>query len=375
MKAILFTPKEYEDESISLAETAGYEVIKVYYIKGETNPKYFVGQDKIEELKNNDSFDTLIIFDGLKSRHFINLQKEFPQKKILDKIFLLLEIFALHAGSAEAKLQIELARLNHELPILKDLFRKAKLGEQQGLLGSGVYGIEPKIRLYKKKIARIKEELRKLKEINERRSQERMHGSNFIVAISGYANSGKSTLFNVLTGGNQKVDSSLFTTTSPKRKAAYVNGERVVFVDTVGFIRGIPPEIVESFYVTLSEIKYSDLILLLFDISQEERTLLDMMQSAFRTLRDIGISGKPIIICLNKADLEPNYEEKAELVRRKATELYSPILDVLPISALKGINIELLRDKISRLASSRRSTSLGYTTGPREIKESQPTSF
>jgi GTPases len=140
VKAILFTPKEYEDESVSLAETAGYEVIKVYYIKGETNPKYFVGQDKVEELKNSDSFDTLIIFDGLKSRHFINLQKEFPQKKILDKIFLLLEIFALHAGSAEAKLQIELARLNHELPILKDLFRKAKLGEQQGLLGSGVYG-------------------------------------------------------------------------------------------------------------------------------------------------------------------------------------------------------------------------------------------
>ncbi len=375
MKAILFTPKDLESESLGLAETAGYEVVKVYYIKGEVNTKYFIGQDKLEELKSRDGYEALIVFGELKSRHFINLQKELPGKKIVDKVFLLLEIFALHAGSTEAKIQIELARLNHELPILKDLYRRSKMGEQQGLLGAGAYGVEPQIKLYKRKIVRIKEELRKLKELNEKRSQERSSSVGFTVAIAGYANSGKSTLFNVLTGGNQKVDKSLFTTTSPKRKATTIGGEKVVFVDTVGFIRGIPPEIVESFYVTLSEIKYSDLILMLFDVSQDAETLIDMLQSAIRTLRDIGVSGKPMIICLNKIDLDPDYQDKIKVVQEKANELYSPVLDVIPISALKGINIELLRDKISRLISSRKSTSSGSITGQRGIKESQLTSF
>jgi GTP-binding protein HflX len=375
VKAILFTPKDLESESLGLAETAGYEVVKVYYIKGEVNTKYFIGQDKLEELKSRDGYEALIVFGELKSRHFISLQKELPGKKIVDKVFLLLEIFALHAGSTEAKIQIELARLNHELPILKDLYRRSKMGEQQGLLGAGAYGVEPQIKLYKRKIVRIKEELRKLKELNEKRSQERSSSVGFTVAIAGYANSGKSTLFNVLTGGNQKVDKSLFTTTSPKRKATTIGGEKVVFVDTVGFIRGIPPEIVESFYVTLSEIKYSDLILMLFDVSQDAETLIDMLQSAIRTLRDIGVSGKPMIICLNKIDLDPDYQDKIKVVQEKANELYSPVLDVIPISALKGINIELLRDKISRLISSRKSTSSGSITGQRGIKESQLTSF
>ncbi|MGC9104851.1 MAG: GTPase HflX [Thermoprotei archaeon] len=375
MRAILFTPKDLESESVGLAETAGYEVVKVYYVKGETNTKYYIGQDKLQELKSVGGYDAVIVFGELKSRHFINLQKELPGKKIVDKVFLLLEIFALHAGSTEAKMQIELARLSHELPILKDLYRRSKMGEQQGLLGAGAYGVEPQIKLYKRKIVRIKEELRKLKELNEKRSQERSSSVDFTVAIAGYANSGKSTLFNVLTNGHQKVDKSLFTTTSPKRKATVINGEKVVFIDTVGFIRGIPPEIVESFYVTLSEIKYSDLILMLFDASQDVGTLIDMLQSAIRTLRDIGVSGKPMILCLNKIDLDPNYRDKVKVVQEKANELYSPVLDVIPISALKGTNIELLRDKISRLISLRKSTSSGSITGRRGIKESQLTSF
>ena len=374
MKAVLFTYKNYLEESVALSETAGYEVKQVYYIKGETNPNFFIGRDKVEKLKG-ENFDAIIIFDTLKSRHFVHLQKEFPGKKIIDKVFLLLEIFALHAGSKEAKLQIELARLKHELPIIKDVYRRSKIGEQQGLLGAGIYGVEPQLRLYERKIARIREELEKLRSINELRSEERGKVADLVVAIAGYANSGKSTLFNALAHGNQKVDKSMFTTTSPKRKAVECCGGKVLFIDTVGFIRGIPPEIIESFYVTLSEIKYADYILLLFDITQGDEVLEEMVRSAFRTLREIGISGKPILICLNKADAVPKEEIgiKINLISSLVESLYSPIDGVMPISALKGYNLDLIWDKISRRMSLKRSTCSGSTIGLRETKGLQRT--
>ena len=374
MKAVLFTYKKYLEESLALSETAGYDVKEVYYIKGETNPNFFIGFDKVEKLKEKD-FDALIIFDTLKSRHFIHLQKELPGKKIVDKVFLLLEIFALHAGSKEAKLQIELARLKHELPIVKDVYRRTKLGEQQGLLGAGIYGVEPQLRLYERKIARLKEDLEKLRKINESRSEERRKSADLAVAIAGYANSGKSTLFNALVKGNQKVDNSMFTTTSPKRKAVHLDDGKVLFIDTVGFIRGIPPEIVESFYVTLSEIKYADYILLLFDVTQDLDQLEEMVRSAFRTLREIGISGKPVLICLNKADLVPEEEVrvKSEAVSNIASQLYSPIDGVLAISALKGYNLELIWERVSRQMKLKRSTYLGSITGQKETRELRPT--
>ena len=374
MKAVLFTYKKYLEESLALSETAGYDVKEVYYIKGETNPNFFIGFDKVEKLKEKD-FDALIIFDTLKSRHFIHLQKELPGKKIVDKVFLLLEIFALHAGSKEAKLQIELARLKHELPIVKDVYRRTKLGEQQGLLGAGIYGVEPQLRLYERKIARLKEDLEKLRKINESRSEERRKSADLAVAIAGYANSGKSTLFNALVKGNQKVDNSMFTTTSPKRKAVHLDNGKVLFIDTVGFIRGIPPEIVESFYVTLSEIKYADYILLLFDVTQDLDQLEEMVRSAFRTLREIGISGKPVLICLNKADLVPEEEVrvKSEAVSNIASQLYSPIDGVLAISALKGYNLELIWERVSRQMKLKRSTYSGSITGQKETRELRPT--
>ncbi|BFI75300.1 GTPase HflX [Sulfurisphaera ohwakuensis] len=349
MKAILFTADEYKDEALSLAETAFYEIAKIYKIPKKPNPNFYIQKDKVEEIKKLNDIDAIIIFDLLKSRHFINLNKELLGKKILDKVILLLEIFALHAGSKEAKLQIELAKLKYELPILKDMYKKAKITEQQGPLGAGVYGVESTIRLYQRRIVKIRKELEEIKKAKE----DQIRRVNFnSVAIVGYTNAGKTTIFNYLTGLNQKVDSSMFTTTSPKRYAIPIDGKKIMLVDTVGFIRGIPPQIIEAFFVTLSEAKYANALLLVLDSSLSSTLLVEMLQSSLEILRELGISGKPMIIALNKIDKnneEKEVEDKVNLVKELANSLYTPIIDVIPVSALKGINMNILRDKILAL--------------------------
>ncbi|BFH73368.1 GTPase HflX [Sulfurisphaera javensis] len=349
MKAILFTAEEYKDEALSLAETALYDVVKIYKLPKKPNPNFYIQKDKLEEIKKLDDVDTIIVFDLLKSRHFINLNKELLGKKILDKVLLLLEIFALHAGSKEAKLQIELARMKYELPILKDLYKKTKITEQQGPLGAGVYGVESAIRLYQRRIVKIRKELEELKKIRE----DQIKRTNFnSIAIVGYTNAGKTTIFNYLTGLNQKVDSSMFTTTSPKRYAIPLDGKKILLVDTVGFIRGIPPQIVEAFFVTLSEAKYANALLLVLDSSLSSTLLVEMLQSSLEILRELGISGKPMIIALNKIDKNANdneLREKIDLVKELSSTLYTPVIDVIPVSALKGINMNLLRDRLLTL--------------------------
>jgi len=349
VKAVLFTSEEYKDEALSLAETALYEVVKIYKSPRKPNPKFYIQTDKVEEIKNMEEVEAIIIFDLLRSRHFINLNKELLGKKILDKVLLLLEIFALHAGSKEAKLQIELARLRYELPILKDMYKRSKITEQQGPLGAGVYGVESAIRLYQRRIVKIKKELEELKNARE----EQIKRTNFnTVAIVGYTNAGKTTIFNYLTGLNQKVDSSMFTTTAPKRHAIPIDSTKVMIVDTVGFIRGIPPQIIEAFFVTLSEAKYANGLVLVLDSSLSDTMLLEMLQSSLQTLRELGVSGKPMIIVLNKTDKNADkreIEHKIELIKQVSSSLYSPVIDILPVSALKGTNMNILRDKILTL--------------------------
>ncbi|BCU70599.1 GTPase HflX [Stygiolobus caldivivus] len=352
MKAVLFVGEEYEDEAIALAESALYEIYKVYPTPRKPNPIFYLQKDKLEQIKKDDTIEAIIIFDLLKSRHFIGLYKELPSKKILDKVMLLLEIFALHAGSKEAKLQIELAKLRYELPIIKDMYKKTKITEQQGPLGAGVYGVEAAIRLYQRRIVKIRQELEQLRKVKE----EQIKKNDFKkIAIVGYTNAGKTTLFNALTGLKQKVDSSMFTTTSPKRYSIPVRidgkKEKVLLIDTVGFIRGIPPQIVEAFFVTLSEAKYADILVLVLDASIDDITLIEMLTSSMKVLRELGISGKPMLIVLNKVDLvkPEEVENKISLVKKIAEETYAPVEDIIPVSALKGINLNYLRERLAQI--------------------------
>jgi GTP-binding protein HflX len=145
------------------------------------------------------------------------------------------------------------------------------------------------------------------------------------------------------------VDTSIFKNTAPKRFKISINGQKIMLVDTVGFIRGIPPQIIEAFFVTLSEIKYADIILLVVDISLEDTLILEMLKSSFSTLRELGISGKSILIVANKTDKIP-YEEidrRSDLIYKISNEIYSPIIGIIPFSAKTLYNLSNLKIKIA----------------------------
>ncbi|QGA54930.1 GTPase HflX [Sulfolobus sp. E5-1-F] len=350
--AALFVSEEFKEEAIALAEGADHKIVRIYKLPKSPNVKFYIQYDKLQQIKNDEEISTLIIFEELKPRHFINLRKELKGKEVLDKILLLLDIFALHAGSKEAKMQIELARLKYELPIIKETYTKSKIGEQQGPLGAGTYGVESIIKFYKRRINKLMKELENIKVFKEKSIESNKRNNIPSVGIVGYTNSGKTSLFNSLTGLTQKVDTKLFTTMSPKRYGISINNRKIMLVDTVGFIRGIPPQIVDAFFVTLSEAKYSDALILVIDSTFSENLLIETLQSSFEILREIGVSGKPIIVALNKIDrINGDLYKKLDLIEKLSKELYSPIFDVIPISALKRTNLELLRDRIYQLVT------------------------
>ncbi|MEM0373414.1 MAG: GTPase [Sulfolobaceae archaeon] len=344
MKAIVVSPEKYREEAISLAESADYKVLKIINIPKRRDPNFYLNRKILDDL-NKEEFDSLIIFDLLKPRHFTNLQKIFINKKILDKVLLLLEVFSLHSSSIEAKLQIELARVKYELPILKDMYKKTKIGEQQGPLGSGAYGVTSIVRLYQNKIKRI---INELEEIKKSRETQIMKNNQIpSIAIVGYTNVGKTSLFNALTGLKRAVDTKMFTTTIPKRYSITVNGKKLMLVDTVGFIRGIPPQIIEAFFVTLSETKYANGIILMVDISYPQDLFIESIESSFKILRDIGVSGKPLLVVANKIDkINGNINSKMEFLSEIIKKYYEPVIDIIPVSVKFNINVDKVRDSL-----------------------------
>ena len=306
--------------------------------------------ERIKSELGNGVSTKLIIYDELKPRHKVNLMRELGIE-VLDKIELILQIFALHAGSKEAKLQIEMARITHQLPLIKEWIRRAKLGELPGFLGPGAYAIDTYYKHMKRRLAKIK---RELAELRDRRSRERERRRRFgwpQVAITGYANAGKTTLFNTLTNESKPVGPEMFTTLTPKAKGAYLDATKdvkVIFVDTVGFIKDIPAEVIEAFYATLEEVSTADLAILVIDSSEPPFMVADKVRTSLKTLLKIGYIGKPLIIALNKIDLLKSDElyDIITKIKEMVSSLYHWDWSIIPISALKGINIDLLREEV-----------------------------
>ncbi|MEM4490697.1 MAG: GTPase HflX, partial [Desulfurococcaceae archaeon] len=205
MKTFVLIPRKYVDfvdEELALVKTI-YGSIVDYIIVKNTNSKTYLSKDKIEKIKSRD-FDKLVVMDKLKPSQFINLAREL-KRDIADRIMVILEIFANHAGSREALLQIELARLRYTLPLIKEAIRYAKLGELHGFLGAGRYGYEKYYTMLKKREARVRRELEKLRLIRGIRRKARVEAGLPHVVIVGYTCAGKTSLFNTLTGLSKPV--------------------------------------------------------------------------------------------------------------------------------------------------------------------------
>jgi len=347
-------------ETISLAETAGYYVLKVFtQARSRPDSRYYLGRGKIGEVKKyiNELDEDIrknvkIIVNGrTKPNQLYNIMRELNVEAI-DRVLLILEIFNLHAGSKEAKLQIELATLSYQLPLLKEWVRLSKLGELPGFLSSGGYKIDSYYYMVRRRISKIKKELEWVRERRKiLRDRRRIIGLPLIV-ITGYTSAGKTTLFNTLTGSCKPIGSEPFTTLSPKAKGVEINGLKTIISDTVGFIDKVPIEIIEAFYSTLEEIVDADLILLIVDISEGEGEILRKIKGSIKVLEDIGGLDVPLIVIANKIDLIKDEDEIKHKVSKLSEYLKSTIKRTIPIvsiSACKGCNLEALKDEILKV--------------------------
>ena len=327
-----------------LALAAGYEVVGVVTQRRPPDPRFNLGAGKVRELAElvrRTGARKVIFFNELKPHQAYNLMKELGVE-VTDRFYLILEIFAQRAGSTEAKLQIELARLKRDLSFIREWLRLAKLGELHGFMGGGEYAIDAYYKHVRRRIARIERTLAELRARKEVRWRVRAEEKGlYYVALTGYTGAGKTTLFNRLTGYNGYVDGRPFATLSTKMRRALIRGRPIILSDTVGFIDCLPPQLLDAFYTTLGEVALADLVLLVFDVSEPVGEVSRKLSASLSTLQSLGVSTSRLIAVANKVDLlsGEELEERLAVARRLG-------LDPIPISALKGSGIDRLEERI-----------------------------
>jgi GTP-binding protein HflX len=295
--------KEYLDELEFLTYTAGGEVVKRFSQKMERpNPKTFVGTGKIEEIhqyvKENE-ISTLVFDDELSPSQQKNISKIIVECKILDRTHLILDIFAQRAETSYARTQVELAQCQYLLPRLSGMW--THLERQKGgigMRGPGETEIETDRRIVRDRIALLKD---KIKAIDKQMGTQRGNrGAMVRVALVGYTNVGKSTLMNAIGKSDVFVENKLFATLDTTVRKVVIKNLPFLLSDTVGFIRKLPTQLVDSFKSTLDEVREADLLLHVVDISHPE--FEDHIASVNQTLLDIKANDKPVIMVFNKID-------------------------------------------------------------------------
>lgn len=330
----------------SLGEVAGYVTIATVEQIRKPDASFQIGRGKVEELAQlvREKKAEKIIFDNrLKSVQAYNLAKE-TGVEVIDRFQLILEMFTRRASTTEAKLQIQLAKLQNEVAHAKEKVRLARMEEQPGFRGLGAYEVDVYYEAVRKQVKSIQDKLARVKRKRGlHRSQRRKLGFASI-SLSGYTNAGKSTLFNELVKESVPIGEGLFTTLSTTTRVFNLLGKRILLTDTVGFIDKLPIKLIRAFQSTLEETIFSDLILLVVDGNQTCEEISRKLAVSLETIQRIGAYGIPLVTALNKIDMlsEGEITQRMETMRNSAQ-------NVVPISALEGENIDLLRQKLAQL--------------------------
>lgn len=308
---------KFEDSMTELEELAQASEIEV--IGWMTQPrdtidaKYYIGKGKVEELQemSQNMEVNLIIFNNELSGSQLRNLEEGIGITVIDRTMLILDIFAKRARTGEGKLQVELAQLKYKLPRLSNSSTNlSRTGAGIGARGPGEKKLETDKRRIQRKIFEIERELKEVKHNREVQRKSRLKSELPIVALAGYTNAGKSTLFNELLKEHREyseekevfVKNMLFATLDTTlRKSQLPNGTEYLLTDTVGFVSNLPHDLVNAFHSTLEEIKYADLILHVVDVSNEKYDL--QMNTTEQVLKEIGVEDIPIVTVFNKIDL------------------------------------------------------------------------
>jgi len=334
--------EEHLAELEELADTAGAEtVFKIIQSKARMDSAYYIGKGKAEELAQlvelND-IDIVIFDDDLSPVQVRNLENLF-KRKVIDRSGLILDIFASRAKTKEAKTQVELAQLQYLLPRLTRAW--THLSKQYGGIGTkgpGETQIETDRRIIRTRISHLKDKLTQIE--SQRNTQSSGRKNTTRIAIAGYTNAGKSTLFNLLTKADVFAEDKLFATLdSTTRVLDTHETEKILITDTVGFIRKLPAQLVASFKSTLSEVRDADIIFHVIDVSHPFYE--DHLKVVEDTLKEFGSKDKKVVCIFNKVDLIKD-KTKIDFIRNAHKES-------IKISATRGINISQLKKILNQI--------------------------
>ncbi len=330
---------DFLDELELLAETAGAEVMeRMVQERNTIDPAFMIGRGKVQELAQTAKYldaDLVIFDDDLTPAQVKNIES-ICKVKILDRSGLILDIFAKHARTREARTQVELAQLNYLLPRLTRHW--THLSRQVGgigVRGPGETQLEIDRRLIRKRIATLEKELHKI--VGQRETRQKRRRNVFKVALVGYTNVGKSTLINALTDADILVQNQLFATLDSTFRAMILDSsEKVLLIDTVGFIRKLPHHLVASFKSTLEAASEADLLLHVIDITHPQYE--EQMQTVHSVLSDLNLDKKPSLKVFNKIDALKDPSVLSALEKTEQPCVF--------ISAHRGIFLSTLKNQI-----------------------------
>ncbi|WP_202901813.1 GTPase HflX [Thermogemmatispora carboxidivorans] len=350
----LWSAEDSLSELEALARTAGAEVVgKMLQRLRHPDPATYLGKGKVQELaalEQELGFELVIFDDELSPSQQRNLEKAL-NARVIDRTTLILDIFAQHARTREGRLQVELAQLEYRLPRLSG--RGIELSQQAGgsLGATGVGGAigvrgpgETRLEIDRRRIRnRLAELRRELEEVREQRTLHRRQRAALtmpVVAVVGYTNAGKSTLFNALSQADVLVENKLFATLDPTTRRVVLPGnQEVLLTDTVGFIQRLPTRLVAAFRATLEEVVDADVLLEVVDVSHENA--IEQSETVNEVLRELEAHEKPRVTALNKIDLLPDPD-------RVDPSLYP---NAVVVSALRGWGLEALREKLAQVVA------------------------
>jgi GTP-binding protein HflX len=333
------------EEGKSLVESADCKIVKVFTQKYLNHSQYGMGAGKAEEIrdfvKQEGGVELLVVDEHLTSKQLHNLSKLVGVEAI-DRERLILNIFYSRATTTEAKLQIELAEIQYEMPRVREMAKMTSGNERPGKGGMGEYTVDVKFRDLKRRMNFIREKLVEARKKRELYQQQRAKTRMPVISLVGYTSSGKTTLFNLLTKEQKETSNSLFTTLSTTTRALKFNdGKReMLLTDTVGFISRLPPYMIDAFKSTLEESLASDLILLLVDSSEDMENIHIKYSSCWDVLDELKVDKAKVQLVLTKQDAV-DAQKIQEIVQE--LQLREPLL----ISSKTGFGIHKLKNMMA----------------------------
>ncbi len=353
VELILPHSKPRIDEVSDIAKAAGYDVVgQVTQHRDSVDSAYCVGKGKIDEIEETikaDSIEAVIFTRQLSAGQVFRIKRKLGDVRVLDRNLLILEVFEKRCATTEARLQIALARLRYTFSWGRESVRMHGItSEQMGRGGPGQYPYEVYEAMSRKRISKIEGELRDIRSKSSRLREHRGKAGFRIVALTGYTQSGKTTLFNRLASESKEIGLGPFTTLSTfaRKISTQTTGnfeDSFIMIDSIGFIEDLSPLLLSAFHTTLNELANSDLVLLFVDGSDDLATVIRKV-TASHEIMNKEIHGVPILICINKVDLATR--EHLDKVHAETRKIFERD-EIIEISSKTGANLPNLLQRIS----------------------------